>query len=407
VTARARGVTLIELMVALAITGVVLAALFTVVQGQQTAFYDGNLQRAAQSSARTALSYVEQRVATAGFGMDASLAFDFTNATAPCPPLAVPCQRDRVDGNDELVFFARNPRYWTPDAYTADPVGNAWRIITVGAGTVTVSAHANDTFVKGRILQAVCRNSERYAYFTVSQTATVGAAPNPTFPIMLTAVTASDPFQRQDQATAACFNSGEARMFLIDRFRFHVRPVPLGATTQPYLVMDPGLDANNNGPDDADEVVVAEGIESFQVGYEMTSALLAPRGTVPGTAIAFAGGFPGATAGSAMTTLVFPGVVNPGQTDYQPTSWYGYSVGPPPDTTRTTDHQANIRAVRVSIVARGPDPDPRNRRTEILLPVLNQNALPAWIDPTVAYHRTRVDATIPARNMVARAILDH
>ncbi len=74
---RPRGVTLIELTIAVAVSAIVLAALFGVVQSQQTAFFQGQLQRGAQGAARAALTYVEQRVMLAGYGMDAPLAFDF------------------------------------------------------------------------------------------------------------------------------------------------------------------------------------------------------------------------------------------------------------------------------------------------------------------------------------------
>jgi type IV pilus assembly protein PilW len=405
VTVKARGFTLLEVVITLAILLIVIGALFGVVTGQQAAFFEGNMQRAAQGSVRAALSFVSQKVADAGFGMDPVLAFDFTSTVAPCPTLANPCARDRVDGNDELVFFARNSRYWVPDDYATDPAGNAWRIGSVSSSEVVVRARANDAFPKGRILQAVCRGATRFAYFTVSQTVSTTAVNN-SFSIPLEAVSTTNPFLRQDQAADTCFSTGEARLFLIDRFRFHVRPVAVSGQVIPYLMLDAGLDANNNGWDEGEEVVVAEGIESFQVAYDLTSSALAPRGSVAGTAIAFTAGFPGVTTGSGMTTLQFPGTVLPGQTDYQPTSWFDYSVGPPAHATRLTDHQANIRAVRVSLVGRAPNPNASGPGTGTLLPVLNQNALPTWLDVRASYNRTRVDATVPVRNMTSRGLLD-
>jgi type IV pilus assembly protein PilW len=414
-----RGVTLIELLIALAITSVLLAALFGVVQSQQTAYFQGHLQRAAQNSARSALAYVEQRLATAGYGMDGSLAFDFqyygsAAEPMPCPALAAGCPRDSVNGNDELVFYARNPRYWVPDdrSGAVEPRGNAWRVLAVGAGSVTVNARQKDVFEKGRILQVVCKDGAKYAYMTVSQTVGPLLADTPGLSIPLVASVASNPFRRQDlNAADGCLSSGLARAFLIDRFRFHVRPVATGGGNyDPYLVLDRGLDLNNDGPDEAEEVVVAEGIESFQVGYVMTLSTpsFPPRGTSPGIAIAFAPGPTGNTSGTGMTTLQFPGLVNPGQWEYQPTSWYRYAVGPVPviANERLTDHQANVRGVRVVIVARGADPDPAKRRNEILLPILNQNALPSWIAATVPYNRARVETTVIVRNTTSRGMND-
>lgn len=409
---RPRGVTLVELMIALAISAIVLASLFGVVQSQQTAYFQGHLQRAAQGSARAALAYVEQRLATAGYGMDAPLAFDFGYYQAlPCPSAASSCPRDSVNGNDELVFYARDPRYWVPEDRSGivDPRGNAWRVISVDAGSLVLSARAGDLFEAGRIVQVVCKDGARYAYMTLSQTTGPLAADDAALSLPLVAAATSNPYRRQDSTAAdGCFSSGAARAFLIDRFRFHVRPATANTGGQPYLVLDTGLDLNGDGPDEAEEIVVAEGIESFQVAYVMTSTSLAPRGTVPGTAIAFTAGFPGNTAGSGMTTLQFPGVVFPGQTEYQPTSFYRYPVGPVPTVAdeRLTDHQANIRAVRIAMVARGPEPKPGGGSIDLFLPLLNQNALPAWISRTIPYHRTRVEATVPVRNMIARGMND-
>jgi type IV pilus assembly protein PilW len=407
---KTRGFTLMEVVVTLAILGIVIGALFGVVQGQQTAFYQGNLQRAAQGSARAAFAYVEERVAQAGYGMEPSLAFDFTSPVAPCPFAS--CPRDSTSDNDELVFYSRNAQYWVPASYTAEPVGNAWRITSFDAlgGTVNVNARANDVFARGRIVQAVCSGTTAYAYGTVAQTVKAAAAGS--LQITLLPVDATNPFRRQDVAQSAvaagCFGSGQARLFLIDRFRFHVRPVTVSGAVVPYLVLDPGLDANGDGFDPGEEIIVAEGIETFQVAYELTNTALAARGSVPGTPITFTQGDLGATAGNGMTTLRFPGTITDPATEtvYDPTSWFGYAVGPPPASQRLTDHQANIRAVRVSLRARAPATNPSGGAPGALVPVLNQDTLPAWIDPRVNYDRARVDGTILVRNMVSRGLLD-
>ncbi len=413
-----RGVTLIELMVALLVTAVVLAAILGVVQAQQTAYFEGHLQRSAQGSARSALNYIEQRLSLAGAGMDAPLAFDFDRYGVdpaypmPCPALAAGCPRDSVNGNDELVFHSRNPRYWVPDNAASEPRGNAWRVLSIFGNSLRVNARPGDLFPKGRILQIVCKNATRYAYMTVA--ANAGPVPgDPNLPTPVTAIdipllspVATDPFRRQDTTAAdGCFTGGEAHAFRIDRTRFHVRP-PAAAGGLPYLVLDAGIDANQDGADEAEEIIVAEGIESFQVGYVMTNPALAARGTIPGTPIAFAAGAAGATSGDGMTTLQFPGVVDPNYSEYAPTSWYGYLSGPPPAAERMTDHQANIRGVRIAIVARGPQPEPGPGRVEPFAPILNESARPSWIQPGVAYNRARVETTVLVRNMTTRAMSD-
>jgi type IV pilus assembly protein PilW len=422
-----RGVTLVELLVALAIGAIVLAAVFGVVQSQQRAYFQGHLQRAAQQSARSALAFIEQRLSLAGYGMDAPLAFDFRwygappDGPQPCPSAASPCVRDRTDGNDELVFYARDPRYWAPEAHDLDPRGNAWRVLGLDLGSVTLSARKDDVFEKGRILQLLCPRGAKYAYMTVAQTVGPLAADAPApggVTIRLEApITSppndSNPFRQQDAAVAdTCFTNpvAPARAYFIDRYRFHVRPVAVGATQEPFLVLDTGLDRNMDGPDEGEEIVLAGGIESFQVGYLLTNGSLAPRGTTPGSAIAFTSGpIAGASqSGNGITTLQFPGVVPPDKWLYEPTSFYGIAASPMGTipATRLTDHQANIRAVRIAIVARGPEPEPAAARIQNLLPVLNQDRLPAWISPTVPYNRARIETTVIVQNMVARAMND-
>ncbi len=402
-----RGVTLVELMVALAITAVVTAGIVTVVNSQQRAYYDGHRQRAAQSSARAAMQFMEQELVQAGYGLDAPLAFDFDRYAGPCPTAMGTCPRDATANSDEIVFYYRNPRYWVPDVYTTDPRGNAWRITAADVTQITVNARAGDVFPKGQIVQAVCPSGSRYAYATVSDTTTAGAAGALSLP--LTPPQEDDPYQRPDAIDNVCFTGGQARLFLVERRRFHVRPVTTGGGTVPYLVMDTGVDANGDGTVDAsDEVVLAEGVEVLQVAYVMTSTALAPRGSVAGTAVSMARGATGATSGTALTLLSFPGVVPAGQSIYKPTSFYGYTVGPPPNAARLTDHQANIRAVRIAIVARSATPAPSGRAAQnaTIVPVFNMDTLPAWLDRSDLYARVTLTTAVPLRNMIGRAMPD-
>jgi type IV pilus assembly protein PilW len=402
-----RGLSLLELVVAMAVSAVVLAGIVGVVTAQQKAYQDGQRQRAAQSAARAGLTFMEQALVLAGYGLDAPLTFDFDRYSGPCPTEMGSCPRDAVNNSDEIVFYNRNPRYWVPSVNTADPRGNAWRVVSADIMGVTISARKGDQFLLGQILQVVCEGGARYSYATVSATTAVSADGNVT--LSLAPPIDDDPFNRPDAFDDACFSSaaGPARMFLVDRHRFHVRPVLVDGAYVPYLVHDIGLDLNGDSAiDDKDEILVAEGVEILQVGYVLTNAALASRGTDPGTAIPMARGAPGATSGNGLTLLEFPGVVQPGSSIYLPTSFFGYTFGPPAASNRLTDHQGNIRAVMVSMVARSPDFDRQVVGTQISLPILNMNQLPDWINLRDRHARVRFETTVPVRNMAVRAATD-
>lgn len=417
----ARGFTLIELLVALAITAVVLTAVVMAGNAQMTAYAVGARQRAAQAQGRGALLYLEEQVTRAGFGVEPAFAFDFDRYAGPCPADLAPCARDAVDNSDELVFYARDPHYWVPgDGNAADPSGHAWMISATTTTSVTVKARAGDVFRRGQIVLEICRGAAAYAFATVAKTVQVAAAGATEVPL-LDAVEA-DPFNRPDLAVppatgASCFASGAARLFLIDRYRFHVRPEDVDGELVPYLVLDQGVDRNLDGEvTEDDELLVAEGVENLQVAYLMASAALptplvgaaapivltpAPVGdvrTVPAAA--------GSTnVANEITTAVFPGAAPAfGESVYLPSSYIGLAVGPPPAAQRLTDHQANIVGVRLALVTRSTATD-RKSVSDTFRP-LNMTADPAWVTKRQiggrdGYQRALYTSTVLAPNMTA------
>jgi type IV pilus assembly protein PilW len=455
---RSRGFTLVELLIALGATAFVIAGVVGAVVSQQRAYFAGQHMRAAQSSSRAALLYIEDRLKVAGFGMDPALAFDFGFYTSgPCPAEASGCARDAVNNVDELVFYSRNPSYWVPNTTAGNPVGHAWSIGGVTSTDVTVSATQGDTFLAGQILAAVCPGGQYYAYMTVG-TNTIAAATG-ALTIPLSAVDTSTPFKRQDLAAgpgsdppqylnsavsafaspavaSACFQAGQARLFQIDRYRFHIRPVEVGGFAggktkyDPYLVLDMGVDRNQDGIIDAsDELVLAEGVELMQVAYIMANpALPTPTvGITPGTAITFTTGVPGSLTASDEITrtpaaptlpLSFPFAPSliPSSNAYAASSWYSYSLTPPlpANHPRQTDSQANIRAVRVALVVRSPEPDPGGT-TPITLDsafkLYNLDVVPTWISSNAypsaqdGYQRIQVEASVLVPNMTTRGMI--
>jgi len=412
-----RGVTLIELLIAGVVAAIVLVAIFGAVHAQQSAYYEGQRTRVAQASARNAVLFMEQKLQLAGLGMAPSLAFDFDRyITGPCPTATMgTCPRDSIASSDELVFHARNPNYWfpAPAAASPEPRGQAWLVKDVTESGVKVTmARTGDRFRVGEVLQAVCSGGALYAYFTVGTAVGTLAADVADQVIPLASHSSADPFHRQDAATDGCFRDGTAHLFRIDRYRFHVRPIASATGYDPYLVLDRGISGDGSGTvGENDELIVAAGIESLQAAYGFANGTVA--GATSGAAITLVAGDTGATGvTNQITTLSFPGPApESGQSIYTPTSFFRFPVGPPlpADSPRLTDHQANIRFVRIAVVARSPEPDRLTASVRPILP-LNQSSAPAWVsaglaDPRDGYQRVSVESTVSLPNMLVRGMI--
>ncbi len=419
-TRSAPGFTLVEMLISVAVSLVVLVGVIAAANQHSRSFGVGKRQSLAQAQGRSALLYLEKRLAMAGYGIDPVFAFDFGRyVSGPCPAELSSCPRDAQDNSDELVFYARNPSYWVPgDGNAAEPSGKAWNIRGGGsaptATTVTIGARAGDAFSKGQIVLAVCRGGQFYTFATVAQNVPpLTAAGNLT--LTLRSASTSDPFNRPDLATSTaagggCFASGQARLFLVDRYRFHVRPETAGNVVVPYLVLDQGIDRNMDGNIDADdELVVAEGVEDLQVAYLLSNTSVVGVSAPIAFPQATAGGYGATGTSNQITTTLFPGNAPPAGTSvYVPSSFYGYAVGPPPAQQRLTDHQANIVGVRLALVARSPGAD-STTAGDTFLP-LNQTTQPTWIlsqqvSGKDGFQRALFESTVLLPNMTSGGML--
>lgn len=422
-----RGATLVELIIVIAVTLIVLAGAVVAANAQQRAYVNGQRLRGAQGSGRRALLALEQALPLAGDGIDPTLAFDFAGwySGGSCRTEMNGCPRDSVSSSDELVFYARDPKYWVSALPAEDPAGNAWRVKRITSSAVTVYARAGDVFRRGQIFQAVCAQSSSYVYFTSDQTVTVAA--DQELDITLKTVVTANPFQRQDLGSGLCFNptvaagsspTNPAHMFLVNRYRFHVVPVQVGtvvgtAKYDPLLLLDRGIDTNGDGAvNENDEELLAEGIESLQVAYGFYSSALAPAGVTAGTAITFATGVAGSSA-NTITRTTFTDPVAPATGNaYSAASFFGYTFGPPAAAQRLTNAQGNVQYVRVAVLARSTETEIQAvRSAAAFLPILNQNALPTWVSAyTTAlgghdgYERVVLQSTVTLPSMGNRAI---
>jgi type IV pilus assembly protein PilW len=407
---REAGFTLIEVLIAALIMVIIVAGVVMAANVQGHASATGARQRLAQAQGRSGSLFLERKLALAGYGIDPVFAFDFGQYVGPCPAGMGSCARDAVANSDELVFYARNPSYWVPgEGNNASPSGNAWNIRSVTAQSVTIAARAGDSFPAGQVVLEVCRGGNFYAFATVASNVGPAAGPGDLV-VPLKSAVVGDPFNRPDLTVApannaACFAQGNARLFLVDRYRFHVRPVTLGGNVVPYLMLDQGIDRNRDGTiDENDELAIAEGIENLQVAYELAGPALPTPVVGIAAPITFVAAATGATGTSnTITKTQFPvGVPQPDQSVYGPSSFYNFAVGPPLSAQRSTDHQANIVAVRTALVSRSPGTDGSSLGDRFQ--PFNQTGEPSWITDRMVngrdgYQRAMFESTVRLPNM--------
>jgi type IV pilus assembly protein PilW len=356
-----RGFTLIELLISLAVSVVVIAGSMMLLNAQRRAFAQGSSDRALQESARVALDELASNLRLAGYGMDPGMAFDFGQGVSPQSQSTTPegvagvtfggyaCNtlvscRDKIDAPDEIVFHYRNP-------------GFGHQLLGSTTSSLTLKGPLPEAIEKGQILQVVCYSGSLvWAYVTASaqvpadlmaatvtvnlQAGQLAGDNSPTFPF-------------QNSSLASC--GLPARVFAIERRRYFVQSydsagnvVAWGtAGSRPYLMLDRGLRDASDAPILS---VVAPDVEDLQFSYVLPRA---PAGSQ----------VRGATAGVQLFDA-------PDGLDISPTtvpSIPNYST-PALDASRTTGHPSNIRAVRVGMVIRQAEADPKI--SEPLLPGL-------------------------------------
>ena len=382
---RPRGFSMIELVVAVAVSTIVLAAGVALLLGTQRLFEHGVDERAVQETARVALDEVGTSLRVAGYGLEPTFAFDFGQAATVMdrvPPGSqvrfggyacagnVQC-RDRVDGPDELVFYSRDPSFGLDLAATENGPGGL-KLVNPNAPGKPLQLRA------GQVLQVMCYgtgNQWLWAYVTVATDVTSTAGEVKVDLVAPTAATLD--FPRQNALlNQPCFAGGLRRAFKIDRYRYFIAAVepdgdvqPWGtAGTRPYLMLDQGT-----GP----AVAIAPDVEDLQVSYVFPLAAAAAQvvGATPGTRLA--------DAEAGIDLAPAQGVP----------AWQLPTLHP----SRATHHPGNIRAVRVAMVVRSQRADPA---------VFDDTVPAAGNRPAVAgevgFRRMVFESTLRAHNMETR-----
>jgi type IV pilus assembly protein PilW len=393
---RPAGFTLVELLISLVVVAVMTAGAMALMGQQQRAFQSTSSERALQETARAALSQIGENLRRAGYGIEPYYAFDFgpVSITTTTPTVvatsyncgtAVTCRDGSgASGQDEIVFHARDPAF--SRALASAPVGAT-------PGNIVISGGLQSPLYNGQILQVMCGAAAAWAYVTVGATVaanwTPPAAPPATTTIALGPNSATGAFPNQNaRLSGPCFTTTptSVRVFKIERFRYYIASFADDGGNRPYLMLDRGFSGPAAGPEP-----VAPDIEDLQFAYVFPNASSTPVvGATLGTALANA-------VASIDLTAVPPFYNDP---DNIP--------------TRQNHSSANIRAVRVSVVARSPGTDIRLRDVTITAGTQSAvdsmgggNLVPGsgnradWAGAS-GHHRLRVDTTAATRNLDAR-----
>jgi type IV pilus assembly protein PilW len=347
---RSRGFTLVELLVGAAVGAVVLVGISLTFISQAQQYQAHASRRALQASARQSMAFMGRQLRMAGYGVNpdrAILAYDSFNAQANASADGFP---------DAFVVHSRDPLFR--------------RIVNSAApDLLTVTEPLRAPLRRGQILLVVCgsRSSDNppHAFVTVSEEVATGALEIPLENIPAAGAPNSPIgppgrlFHEQDVLDdVPCFNDGSAQVVRINRFAFYVDTFERNGLSTPYLMMHQGLDVTGDGTIDInDSVPVAEGIEQLQVAY-----ILHTPDDDPPIIRGVEAAMPASHYGEEWERI--------DHTRHEPGWFFNPNNRFSPDQLedlRDEDHPANLRQVRVTLVARSSVPDPSYAGDDLML----------------------------------------
>ncbi|MBM7114673.1 prepilin-type N-terminal cleavage/methylation domain-containing protein [Archangium primigenium] len=366
-----RGFTLIELMVGTVTTTIILAAVALTVLAVQGSYQTESRIQVAVEGSRTAISFLEQRLRLASYGVDPRFAFDFgtdaLDSHVKSNEVIALGDDVPVSVTDDLALRYRDPAWLRRGSLdgtrllledgdvfdTAFPEGQRFILACKGSGNSVVLRLGAGGLSKG---------SSETSNFTVDETLSTS---------------------RRSEACLSKRDSTMPMVLLLHEVR--VRIVDLNG--RPFLMAFSTLE----NLDPAKAVPLAADVESFQVAYLMNR----PQ---PDSAFRMA---PAVDASSNPANWVL-GDVGSAETERMPNPGavpvprFGTSYD---DASRYNAHPANIRAVRVSVTVRSTNPELRGRRGFLRVD-LEDSPEHATED---GYYRTTLTTTVRAPNMMSRS----
>ncbi|MFL5346792.1 MAG: PilW family protein [Hyalangium sp.] len=375
---RARGFTLLELLVGAAVGAVVLVGISLTFISQAQQYQSHASRRAIQANARQSLGFLERHLRVAGYGVDpdrAILAYDSYNAATDLQDVGYP---------DAFVVHWRDPLF-------------ARRVVAATPAVLTLDQPLKQPMRLGQILLVICspnpsptsfadlaiNSTPPHAFITVGKYINAGTA---TINLDTTAPSSAPNSPTRgpgrlfhEQATLGgagdCFHNATypPMVVLVHRAAFYVAMFdndgnPATPERTPYLMMHPGVDMptatklDGDGTIDANDAVpVAEGIEQLQAAYILDTNDASANKTpmVLGVDTVMDATHYGENWEQKDPLLPTGWAFNPFTT--YPTRLFPMQVAPflTLPQAHLRDHLANIRQVRVTLVARSTVPDPQ------------------------------------------------
>ena len=329
-----RGFTLMELMVGSVVTFVTVLAVSAAFLGYTQSFYTQAGIRGGQASLRQTHQMLVRNLRMAGYGIDPPNAFGFPTGWS-----------DDVTRNrsDRLVFRMRDPSF------------NAF-VSSLSSTGITLSSKLTEPLRKGQVIQVMCPGGIAWTYAQLSADAAEGD-------MALSLVPSSGQFPTLNNFDPPCFGTAAGGntvlVFKVDIFDYAIHLIDDDGipTTpgRPYLFRRHGLDEKDSN---ALGEPVAEDIEALRVTFLRAD-------------------------GTAFT---------PNPADPPP----GYRT-PLDDPTRRNNNPANIRAVRIGVVARSSTRD-------VGVPSNKMNLIPAFggrpvLTAPFGFRRNLSEMSVQIRNM--------
>jgi type IV pilus assembly protein PilW len=328
---RARGFTLIEMLVSTAVAATVLMAISLTFVSQAQQYRTHSSRRSIQANSRQALAFMERQLRLAGYGVDpdrAIVPYDSFDAASNLPAAGFP---------DGIAIHTRDPVF----RRTA---------LTVSSAEITLATALTEPMRMGQILLVICGGARTYAYVTVGVRANVGDTRirlDGGLPAVDSPAGAPRSLFHQQGLLAGgpgneCFTNEPPTVVRIERAAFYVASFDYdgrAATPQrtPYLMLHQGLDLNDDGAiNAADAVPVAEGIEQLQISYVLNT-----RDNAPPILVGVENAPPWWGENWAISAPVRPVYSDPYDAD-----------------SRVASHPANIRQVRLTLVSRSATEEP-------------------------------------------------